>query len=208
MSMSVIDHIEKALSLYSGDDYYKELLRAKSEFSELTGPIDEDEDDYESRMDSFNVWYLFDFKIDGKISIIQKYIDEQKVPEEIASALLSRNFSIFEFSGENFRKQIVLKDILHDSKVVLPKNHMRPGLVKGDLFIGSTVDCGEENLLLPVFCLIPKDALPAIKKKSKMIRKAGSEKDEEFSFLMSTELLRNRYRRYQHVSAKKFFLYE
>lgn len=209
MSNSVVEHIESALTQFSGDDFYKELLRAKSEFSKLTGPIDEDEDDYESRMDSFNIWYLFDFKLDGKRTVIEKYIEENSIPHDIEIALLSRNFSVFEFAGEStFRKQMILKDILHDRKVVLPKGHFRPGLVEGDIFIGSTVDLEEESHLLPVFCLLPKEALSPIKKKSKLIRKAGGEKTEEFSFLMNTELLRNRYRRYRHVSAKKFFQYE
>lgn len=208
MTLGVLDHIKTALTRFSADQYYSDLVRAKAEFSNLTGPIDEDEDDYESRMDSFNIWYLFDFKIDGRQSCISKYIEENSISESIKQALLGRNFSVFEFSGENFRKQIVIKDILHDSKVVLPKNHIKPGLVKGDLFIGSTVELDGESCLLPVFCLLPREAISPIKKKSKLIRKAGSESEEEFNFLMNTELLRNRYRRYRHVSPKKFFKYD
>ncbi|MCK5884453.1 MAG: hypothetical protein KAG61_12250, partial [Bacteriovoracaceae bacterium] len=135
MSFSIVEHIESALTLFSGDKYYNELLRAKSEFSKLTGPIDEDEDDYESRMDSFNVWYLFDFKVDSKRSVIEMYIEQNSIPHDVETALLSRNFSVFEFAGETtFRRQMVLKDILHNKKIVLPKKHIRPGLVEGDIF--------------------------------------------------------------------------
>ena len=54
-------HMEKALIEFSKDDHLETLLEAKREYFSLTGQANEDDEDFESRMNSFNDWYILQF---------------------------------------------------------------------------------------------------------------------------------------------------
>src|SRR5690554_380276 len=120
--MNVIDrHIDKILSEYTQGDCYELLKTAKSIYTDLTGKIDEETDEYELRMNTFNDWYIFNFRREGDRRIIDDYIFQHKVDDELAKAFHNINHSLFAFAKTNMRGRIVLKDILRDNKYVLAK---------------------------------------------------------------------------------------
>ena len=62
--MNIIqDEFDKILDFYTSEKYYEELKAAKEAFVNRTGKIDEESDEYESRMNSFNHWYIFDYDV-------------------------------------------------------------------------------------------------------------------------------------------------
>lgn len=211
MNAKLLEHIEKALTEFTGKEFFDELVQAKLEYSRLTGPIDEDDEDYEARMDTFNVWYLFDYSPRGEKTAMERYVELHSLGEEEGAFLLSQVSSVFEFGGESLRKRLVLKDLLHKNKVTLTKNHPHPGLLKGDLFIGKVFTQGEERFLLPVYCVLPEDSLYPMNKRMKQMRKQMGENRDlvlERDFLLKTMHLKNRHRRFSHVNPKVFFKYE
>ena len=62
MSENVLQlHLDQAMKEYMTGNHYDTLIEAKSEYFVLTGQANEDDDDYEARMNSFNDWYILQF---------------------------------------------------------------------------------------------------------------------------------------------------
>jgi hypothetical protein len=199
-------HIEKILTIYTQGEYFERLKAAKETYISLTGKLDEDKDEFESRMNCFNEWFIFQWKdADGK-KIIEDYIRRKQLDEETSHALLNVNHSLFSFSKTNFRKQIVLLDILHDEKLPLAKGHTHIGLVEDDLFIGRIIRYKGENLLMRGVCTLPRSVISVLKKQAKKVRKMNSF-DEELRFLLGLESLKTKSMHYQHIEPSKIFIF-
>lgn len=194
--------LEQALMEYSTDDNYSHLIDAKDYYFSKTGKIDEDSEDYESRMNCFNDWFLFQYRIpNNDLTIIEKFLDKKK---ETSLKFENFNHAIFEFAGKNLKKQYVIKDLLHGKKIVLSKNQRPISLLKGDLFVGRTLQHDEDLLLLSGMCLLPNGVKRILEKESKKVRKLKSI-DAEIDFLMQVEALNTKWSHYNHVEIKKIF---
>lgn len=198
-------HIEKALIEFSKNEYLETLLEAKREYFSLTGKANEEDEDFESRMNSFSDWYVLQFISNkGTRTIIKEYVKKYNLPEDLGECLMRVNHSLFEYSGKNLRRQDVLKDILHDKKFVLPREFPIPALIKNDLFVGRIITIGDQNFLLDGLAILPGEVKSTLKKQSKKVRKLEEPK-EEFKFLMELEALKNKWLRYGHIDVNKIF---
>lgn len=205
--LELIDtHIEKMLTTYTQGEYFERLKQAKEAYIALTGKLDEDKDEFESRMNCFNEWYLFQWKDESGKKIVEDYIRREQLDEDLSQAFLNVNHSLLEFSKTNFRKQIVLLDILHDEKVILAKGHRHIGLVEDDLFIGRVIRYKGDNYLLHGVCTLPQSIRSVLKKQSKKVRKMNSF-EEELKFLLSLESLKTKSMHYQHIEPSKIFVF-
>jgi hypothetical protein len=205
--LELIDaHIEKMLTTYTQGEYFERLKQAKETYITLTGKLDEDKDEFESRMNCFNEWYLFQWKDESGKKIVEDYIRREQLDEDLSQAFLNVNHSLLEFSKTNFRKQIVLLDILHDEKVNLAKGHRHIGLVEDDLFIGRVIRYKSDNYLLHGVCTLPHSIRSILKKQSKKVRKMNSF-EEELKYLLSLESLKTKSMHYQHIEPSKIFVF-
>lgn len=205
--LEVIDsHIEKILTIYTQGEYFVRLKQAKDAYIALTGKLDEDKDEFESRMHLFNEWYIFQWKDESGKKIIEDYIRKQQLDEELSQAFLNVNHSLFEFTKTNFRRQVVLLDILHDEKVALAKGHGHIGLVEDDLFIGRVIRYKGESYLMRGVCTLPQAVKSVLKKQSKKVRKMNSF-EEELKFLLGLESLKTKMMHYQHIEPAKIFVF-
>lgn len=205
--LEVIDHhIEKILTIYTQGEYFDRLKAAKDAYIVLTGKLDEDKDEFESRMNCFNEWYIFQWKDESGKKVIEDYIRREKLDEELSQTFLNVNHSLFEFNRMNFRRQVVLRDILHDEKIILAKGHKHIGLVEDDLFIGRVLRYKGETFLLRGVCTLPHTIKSVLKKQSKRVRKMNSF-EEELKFLLHLESLKTKSMHYQHIEPSKIFVF-
>lgn len=202
----VNEHLDKVLSLYTQGDFFSDLKEAKEKYFTLTGKLDEDKEEFESRMNSFNDWYIFQYRQKDGSKVIEDYIRNNKPDEELSQALLNVTHSLFEFTISSFRKQIVLKDILHDEKIVLKKDHPTISLMEGDIFTGRVIKYKGENYLLKGVCTLPQGVKSVLKKQSKKIRKLNSF-EEELNFLLQLESLKTKAMHYSHIDPAKIFIF-
>jgi hypothetical protein len=202
----VHDHLDKVLGVYTQGQFFSVLKEAKEKYFSLTGKMDEDKDEFESRMNSFNDWYIFQYRQQDGSKVIEEYIRNNTLEEEISQALLNVNHSLFEFSLSTFGKKIVLKDILHDEKIVLKKDHPTISLMEGDIFTGRVIRYKDENYLLKGVCTLPQSVKSILKKQSKKIRKMNSF-DEELNFLLLLESLKTKAMHYSHIDPGKIFVF-
>ncbi|MES2528024.1 MAG: hypothetical protein V4598_13100 [Bdellovibrionota bacterium] len=202
----VHDHLDKVLNLYTKGEFFADLKTAKEKYFSITGKLDEDKEEFESRMNCFNDWYIFQYRHDDGSKVIEEYIRSNHLDEELSQAMLNVNHSLFEFSKISFRKQIVLKDILHDEKITLVKNHPTISLMEGDVFTGRVIKYKGEYYLLRGLCTLPQGVTSILKKQSKKVRKANSF-EEELNFLLQLESLKTKAMHYSHIDPAKIFIF-
>ncbi len=202
----VHDHLDKVLSLYTKDEFFTDLKSAKEKYFSITGKLDEDKDEFESRMNCFNDWYIFQYRHNDGSKVIEDYIRTNQLDEELSQAMLNVNHSLFEFKKINFRKHIVLHDILHDEKITLAKNHPTISLMEGDVFTGRVIKYQGEFYLLRGICTLPRGVTSILKKQSKKVRKANSFEDE-LNFLLQLESLKTKAMHYSHIDPAKIFIF-
>ncbi len=207
MSPIIKHHLDKALSIYTSGDYYKILIEAKEEYFNKTGIAFEDDEDFESKMSSFNDWFLLQF-ISKRFErpFIREYLEAAQVKDDVALCLLNINHSLFEYTGKNFKGRHILKDILHDKKVELATDHTNPPMIKGDLAICRVVGFQNMNYLLEGMTFIPKEVRPTLKKQSKIVRKKD-DPQQEYEFLIQLEKLKTKWQRYGHIDPDKIFTF-
>lgn len=203
--MNVISsHLENILNLYTKDSYYEDMKEALSLFQERTGKMDADSAEYESRMHSFNDWFVFNYRKDSGERIVDKYVRDEKLDYELAKALTQTSYSLFLFKKINFRKKIIIKDVIHDLKFALADDCAMLPLVENDLFVGRSVKFREDFYLLPGICLLPRNTLSVLKKEAKRVRKQEDARQEE-SFLLKIESLKHKSLQYGHIDSVKVF---
>jgi hypothetical protein len=200
------DHLDKVLSVYTQGQFFSDLKEAKEKYFSLTGKLDEDKDEFESRMNSFNDWYIFQYRQKDGSKVIEEYIRNNRLDEELSQAFLNVTHSLFEFTKSSFRKQIILKDILHDEKIVLKKDHPTISLMEGDVFTGRVIKYHGENYLLKGVCILPQGVKSILKKQSKRVRKLNSF-EEELKFLLQLESLKTKAMHYSHIDPTKIFIF-
>ena len=206
MLETVHEHLDTVLGLYTQGSHFEELKAAKEKYFSLTGKLDEDKDEFESRMNCFNDWYIFQYRDENGSKVIEDYIRTNQLDVELSQALLNVNHSLFDFSKINFRKQIVLHDILHDEKIVLMKNHPTISLMEGDVFTGRVIKFKGDHYLLRGICTLPQGVKSILKKQSKKVRKLNSF-EEELNFLLQLESLKTKAMHYSHIDPSKIFIF-
>lgn len=207
MNENVLGHFSSAIEEYTQGIHYETLLEAKKKYFDLTGQVNEDDDDYEARMNSFNEWYMLQFVSKrGTRTAISDYLVKNQVEDGVSNCFLNCNHSLFEFTGRNLKKHFVLKDILHGAKVPLAKNQPLPGILKNDIFTGRIISVKDEKFLLPGLRVIPKEVKSILAKQSKQIRKLQNP-DSEIEFLLQVEYLNTKWKRYGHIDATKIFTF-
>lgn len=207
MHQDIKSHIENLLEIYTNNEYYENLVEAKEYYFSKTGKATEDDDDYELRMNAFTDWYLFQYiPSDRKEPYAQTYAFDKNLVADFEKAFKNLNHSVFEYCGSSLTGKAVLKDILHNNKITLPKEHPEISLVKGDLFLGRSFPYKLENYLHSGMCILPKEVKSIINKEAKKVRKL-SDPQEELEFLFFTESLKTKWSRYGHVEISRIFVY-
>ncbi len=207
MQIDFFQLLDTIIKHFSDGEYYDLMSKAKAIYFSLTGKADEDAPDFENRMKLFNDWYIFQFKeTKNSETLIKKYLKDHTLNEEMAKALASVQFGLFDFQGTSLLGKMTLKEYVTNSKFYLAKDHPNIGLMKGEILIGRIAQVGDENYLLPGLTVVPMEAKSILRKAVKKIRKEEPEGTGE-SFLMKVEQLNNKYRQYTHVDINKIFTF-
>ncbi|MBF0207359.1 MAG: hypothetical protein HQK53_10770 [Oligoflexia bacterium] len=199
-------HLEQALTESTKNEGYTHLLKAKEEYFSLTGGIHEESDEYEHKMNCFNDWFLLHYSVEkSRPPIIIEYLLHHKLNDDVKDIFTTPNYSLFEYKKINSKKQVVLKDILHNKNLVLIE--MMIGLVEKDFFVGRTLTIKDQNYLMRGICVLPPEVKSICSKYCKRIRKLNNPTEEE-QFLLTLEFLKTKWLRYgKNMDAKKIFIF-
>ncbi len=202
----IFKHLEKALKEYSSGDFYPMVLEAKKEYTILTGQINDDDDDYENRVNAFNDWYVLQYIApEFQSSVMDEYARRHELPEDLAEAFSKLNHSLFQYGGETYKNIKVVKDHLHKGpKLTLSSEHPTPGLLRGDLFTGRSLDYKGERFLLSGVCILPREMTGKLVRDARKVQKTGS-REFETNFLMKLEYFKTKWTRYSHLPPERIF---
>ncbi|MBL6988383.1 MAG: hypothetical protein ISR65_01320 [Bacteriovoracaceae bacterium] len=205
--MELREHLEKALKEFSTGAYYQVLIEAKQEYTKLTGQINDDDDNYGLRISTFSDWYLLQYRPQNSSSlIISDYLLRNKVAPDLYETFLNVNYSLFSYTGTNYKKQVTLKDILHNKKIILPKDHPQVTLIKGDLFTGRLLEYNDKFHLLNGIYILPQETKGILEKQCRKIRKL-KDRSAESVFLYKTEYFATKNKHYGHLQIPQIFIY-
>lgn len=202
----VISVLNQAIEKYSSRAYLEDLMDAKKEYFSLIGKISEEDDDFESRMNGFNYWFLSERSSKNGTTLINEFIAESKIEEELIKSLTQINHSLYEYRGLSLTKKHVFYDILHDKKFHLLAENFNFQLIKDDIFTARTVEYKGTFFVLDDISVLPSEIKSILVKESKKIRKLKDPK-RDLQFLIMIENLKTKWKRYGHLDAKKIFTF-
>ncbi len=202
---TVEDVLNSAIEVYSQNGFLESIKEAKEEYFELAGKILEDDDDFESRMNGFNYWYLTQWNRDHG-ALIEKFLNDQEIDANLHDAISNINHSLFEYKGKSFTGKHCFKDILHDKKITIANDSFSHSIIKGDLFVARSIEMDSKIYMLNDVSLLPSQVKSILVKESKKVRKLN-DKGRDLDFLMEIEKLKTKWRRYGHVDPKKIFVF-
>lgn len=196
---------EEALKTFTAEAFRPALLEAKELYFSQTGKVDEEDEDFETRMSSFNEWYLFDYVPgDNQMTFMKQFINDYTGSSELEQAFANVSFSLFEYRGKSFSGKDVLADFLAAKKMKLSKTHQSLPVLKGDLFIARILQFSGESYLLGAISIVPNGAKKMLSKEAKRVRKLDS-LDEKNRFLLEVEKKKSKWKHYGHVEVTKIF---
>lgn len=200
--------IDKILSLYAGELFKDEVKKAKSEFFDNAGILEENSPQFELRMSQFFDWYFFSRELSGynksPLAIAHQSRELRLTPEEEVrlEKLRSHRHGLFEFIKIK-DSNIYLKDLFKNEKLVVKESPWTFGFSSDEIFEARMIPFEDSYVFTKGFCFHPEDAKKYILSEVKRHRK-DPDLDQE---LMMLRLIKMRYKfeRYRHVDIKMIY---
>ena len=161
-----------------------EIVQAKQEyFSQTGGEVHEDDRCFESRLQAFFNWYLFDRKQDG-VTPAQRFLQDRgaelKGPDkEVLMGFTQTRLSLFEYRGRKGflrgpkKGQVRVRDMVVGKDFDVTERRQMHGLEIGDLFEARLVPVGGTWHFSTSFTYHPREMRPVILREVKKRRKQG-----------------------------------
>lgn len=203
--------MEKILNHFAGEVFKDEVKKAKADFFDNAGILDENSPQFELRMSQFFDWYFFTRELSGyALTPLESAHTARELrfsPEELQTIELLKNHrhSIFEFlkiKGED----IFLKDLLKNEKLVVKSSPWIYGFDSDELFEARLIPHGDTYIFTRGFCFHPVDAKKYILSEIKRHRKDPDLNPDD----MMLKLIKMRYKfeQYRHVKLDMIYTNE
>ena len=198
---------DNLIHIYSKDDFYDEIKKAKIIFNESWGKIVENDPNYEARLHHFFDWYLFerelthikDIPINHFIETVDIFDEEEK---EIYLSMAKSLHSIF-LINKISKKHLVLSDLFDKKGYQLQSCDFKMIFEPNSIIDGRLIITRAGIVLSNGFCLHPLGTTSYIKKQVAQVRKVKAPLKEKKILLyeLMKKLIRmyNLHLVYKHV---------
>lgn len=197
--------IDRLIVFFTGDRFRDDVAKAKKDFFDEAGVMDEESEVFEMRMTQFLEWYLFSRPLAGigltpaqyalQLEDFQMTSEERPAFENLAVI----RHSLFEFlkiRGDD----IHIRDLFLDKKIVIHHSPIRIGFNRDEIFDGRLIPEGEEYHFSRAFAFHPGDASKYILSEIKKLKKGGADTVQDREALMLRLLkMRYKYEQYRHL---------
>ncbi len=197
--------IDRLIVFFTGDRFRDDVAKAKKEFFDEAGVMDEENEAFEMRMTQFLEWYLFSRSLGGigltpaqyalQLEDFQMTADERPAFENLA---VTRH-SLFEFlkiRGED----IHIRDLFLDKKIIIHGSPIRIGFNRDEIFDARLIPNGEEFHFSRSFAFHPGGASKYVLSEIKKIKKNGETLSARESFMLRLLKMRYKYEQYRHLA--------
>ena len=161
-----------------------DIVQAKQEyFTHTGGEVQEDDRCFESRLQAFFNWYLFDRKRDG-VTSAQRYLQdrgaEMRAPDkEVLMGFTQTRLGLYEYRGRKGlilgpkKGQVRVRDAITRKDFDVTERRQMHGLEIGDLFEARLVPVGGTWHFSTSFTYHPREQKPVIVREIKKLKKEG-----------------------------------
>jgi hypothetical protein len=196
--------IDRLIVFFTGDRFRDDVAKAKKEFFDEAGVMDEENEAFEMRMTQFLEWYLFSRSLMGvgltpaqyalQLEDFQMTSEERPAFENLAVI----RHSLFEFlkiRGED----IHIRDLFLDKKIVIHHSPIRIGFNRDEIFDGRLIPEGEDYHFSRSFAFHPGDASKYILSEIKKIKKSGDMLHDREVLMLRLLKMRYKFEQYRHL---------
>jgi hypothetical protein len=181
-----------------GQEYTRELARAKQSFFSPVGAPGEKGENAEVELSNFIEWFVFDHKLAAGGSIWTEFIrfkgaectDEEL---EVLKQLDHQNYSLYLVNKAD-PEQAAVTD-LASKKKFKPVKGLSRGLQKGDYFLGRIIIINEKFFFTEAVFFMPRNISKIFLELAKKTRKGRMDKDKFVEDLRSLAMKSIRYPR-------------
>ena len=161
-----------------------EIVQAKQEyFTQTGGEVHEDDRCFESRLQAFFNWYLFDRKQDG-VTPAQRFLQDRgaetkSADKEVLMGFTQTRLGLYEYRGRKGlilgpkKGQVRVRDAITRKDFDVTERRQMHGLEIGDLFEARLVPLGGTWHFSTSFTYHPREQKPVILREIKKRKKQG-----------------------------------
>lgn len=197
--------IDRLIVFFTADRFRDDVAKAKKEFFDEAGIMDEENEGFEMRMTQFLEWYLFSRRLTGigltpaQYALQLEEFDMTSAERPRFESLATTRHGLFEFlkiRGED----IHIRDLFLDKKIVIHKSPIRIGFNRDEIFDARLIPDGEDFHFSRSFAFHSGEASKYILAEIKKIKKAGQGREDDREALMLKLLkMRYKYEQYRHL---------
>jgi hypothetical protein len=206
--MRLQDHLDKILEVYSKGNYYEEVKLAKEEFFARVGQVAEGSDKFETQMNAFLDWYLYDRPLlKSEICPVKMFVFDhlKSVSQEehdIYHDLTKSNHSIFELLKVK-EGDVYLKDLFSGEKYIVEDSDINLGFTKGDVFEGRLIRFKDKLVFGSSFVFHPTDVKSFIVKEIKKVRSLDPK--THLKLMHRLAMMRIKSEQYTHIDVRHIY---
>ena len=206
--MKLEPFLDKILTSYSTHEYYEEIKRAKEEFFERVGKVAEGSEKFESQMNAFLDWYIYDRPLTkAEICPVKMYVfdhlkNEDPAEHDIFQDLTKSVHSLFELLKVK-NGDIYVKDLVSSEKYIVEDSDINMGFTKGDVFEGRLIKFRDRLVFGSSFVFHPVECRSFIMKSIKKVRSLDAK--QHLKLIHRLALMRIKSEQYAHIDVKHIY---
>lgn len=210
--MIYIELIDKLMQFYSQGKYQEDAVKAKLEFCDFAGVMDEFAPDYEMKFNQFADWYLFLRPLSKEQvtpvnhEFVKKELSLNSEYREAMVNLQSSRHSLFEFLKLS-KSDLYVRDLFSNYKIIIKESPIIHGFEKDSFFEARLIPNQDTFVFSNSFCFHPADAKKFIQSEIKCVHKA-EDKDQVLErelLILKLYKMKHKFERYVHVKIKDVY---
>jgi hypothetical protein len=194
-----------------------DIVQAKQEYFNSTGgEVHEDDRCFESRLQAFFNWYLFDRKVDG-VTPAQRFLQDRgaetkAADKEVLMGFTQTRLGLYEYRGRKGfllgpkKGQVRVRDAITRKDFDVTERRQMHGLEIGDLFEARLVPVGGTWHFSTSFTYHPREMRPVVLREVKKRKKQGPV--DVRALLWELERMSLQAERFKNVSIEAIYNFE
>ena len=204
--MSYLEILDKISQHYSAGKYQEEAVKAKLEFCDFAGVMDEFAPDYEMKFQQFADWYIFTrpFMTANTQLIEFEYLNKEiDFPEEARQLLLNMvnsRHSLFEYLKLS-KGDLYVRDLFSDYKITIKNSPVTHGFERDSFFEARLIPHEDTFIFSNSFCFHPAEAKKFIQAEVKRVLKGLEDERprQREELILKLYKMKHKFERYVHV---------
>lgn len=188
----------------------KDLVRARDDFFQMTGKLNQSDPSFNNRMNAFLLWFIFDFRssLDLKTPF-ELYCEavrslQPEVNQDSVCAYKNHTHSLFEFKKMQ-KEDAIVRDLFSGEKLRIVDPDFLIGSPSGTIFETRVFNLDGQYRFSNYFIQHPAEMKKPIKKRCKQIRKCG---ETVKPFIAMLHSYHTKWERYRNINIKSIYHFD